>query len=92
MWYILCTSCRIIINCTDVEVVALASIGQKNASYSSYRDIVGVAPSAIITFASKLYPGSISVKAIVEQSGLSYCCTEHDSERQGLLYSTHSAK
>ena len=29
-----------------------------------------MAPNAIITFVSKLYPGSISDKAIAEQSGL----------------------
>lgn len=32
--------------------------------------IVGVAPNAVITYVSKLYPGSISDKEIVEQSGL----------------------
>lgn len=65
------TSWRIVINCSDVKVADQALIGQQNASYSSYRDtIVGVTPSAIITFVSKLYPGSISDKAIVQQWGL----------------------
>ena len=70
------TSCRIVIDCTDVEVAAPGLISQQNATYSSYRGmnsfkvIVGVAPNAVITFASRLYPGSISDKAIVQQSGL----------------------
>ena len=43
-------------------------MSQQNATYSSYRGmnsfkvIVGVAPNAVITFVSKLYPGSISDK------------------------------
>ena len=37
---------------------------------NSFKVIVGVAPNAVITFVSKLYPGSISDKAIlVQQSG-----------------------
>ena len=70
------TSCRIVIDCTDVEVAAPGLMSQQNATYSSYRGmnsfkvIVGVAPNAVITFVSRLYPGSISDKAIVQQSGL----------------------
>ena len=51
-------------------------MSQQNATYSSYRgihsfkDIVGVAPNGVITYVSKLYPSSISDKAIVQQSGL----------------------
>ena len=69
-------SCRIVIDCTDIEVAAPRLMSQQNATYSSYRGmnsfkvIVGVAPNAVITYVSQLYPGSISDKAIVEQSGL----------------------
>ena len=69
-------SCRIVIDCTDIEVAAPRLMSQQNATYSSYRGmnsfkvIVGVAPNAVITYVSHLYPGSISDKAIVEQSGL----------------------
>ena len=31
--------------------------------------IVGVAPNGVVTYVSNLYPGSISDKAIVQQSG-----------------------
>ena len=69
-------SCRIIIDCTDIEVAAPGLMSQQNATYSAYRGmnsfkvIVGVSPNAVITYVSKLYPGSISDKAIVQQSGL----------------------
>lgn len=70
------TTCRIVIDCTDIEIAAPGLMSQQNATYSSYRGmnsfkvIVGVAPNAVITYVSKLYPGSISDKAIVQQSGL----------------------
>ena len=37
---------------------------------NSFKVIVGVAPNGVITYVSRLYPGSISDKAIVQQSGL----------------------
>ena len=70
------SSCRIVVDCTDIEVAVPGLMSQQNATYSSYRGmnsfkvIVGVAPNAVITYVSKLYPGSISDKAIVQQSGL----------------------
>ena len=51
-------------------------MSQQSATYSSYRGMnsfkvfVGVALNAVITYVSKLYPGSISDKAIVQESGL----------------------
>jgi len=36
----------------------------------SFKVIVGVASNDVISYVSKLYPGSISDKAIVQQSGL----------------------
>ena len=70
------TSCRIVIDCTDIEIAAPSLMSQQNAIYSNYRAmnsfkvIVGVAPNAVIMYVSKLYPGSISDKEIVKQSGL----------------------
>jgi len=70
------TSCRIVIDCTDVEIAALGLMSLQNATYASYRGmnsfkvIVRVTPNAVITIVSKSYPGSISDKAIVQQSGL----------------------
>ena len=69
-------SCRVVIDCTDIEIATPGLMSQQNATYSNYRGmhsfkvIVGVAPNGVITYVSKLYPGSISDKAIVQQSGL----------------------
>jgi len=49
------TSCRMVIDCTDIEVAAPSLMSQQNATNSSYRAmnsfkaIVGVAPNAAIT-------------------------------------------
>ena len=39
---------------------------------------MGVAPNCVITYVSKLYPGSVSDKAIVQQSGLLNHLTAED--------------
>ena len=68
-------SCRIVIDCTDIEIATPGLMSQQSATYSSYRGmnsfkvLVGVAPNAVITFVSPLYPGSISDKEIVSKSG-----------------------
>ena len=59
-------------------------MSQQNVTYSSYRGmhsfkvIAGVAPNGVITYVSKLYPGSVSDKAIVQQSGLLNHMTAED--------------
>ena len=68
-------SCRIIIDCTDIEVATPSLMSQQNVTYSSYRGmnsfkvLTGVAPNGVLTYISNLYPGSISDKEIVQQSG-----------------------
>ena len=37
---------------------------------NSFKAIVGVAPNGVITYVSKLFPGSVSDKLIVEHSGI----------------------
>ena len=70
------SSRRIVIDCTDIEIAAPGLMSLQNATYSNYRGmssfkvLVEVAPNAVITYVSKLYPGSISDKEIVKQSGL----------------------
>ena len=70
------SSCRIVIDCTDIEVATPSLMSQQNATYSSYRGmnsfkvLTGVAPNGVLTYSSSLYPGSISDKEIVQQSGL----------------------
>ena len=69
------SSCRIIIDCTDIEVATPSLMSQQNVTYSSYRGmnsfkvLTGVAPNGVLTYISNLYPGSISDKEIVQQSG-----------------------
>ena len=59
-------------------------MSQQNVTYSSYRGmhsfkvIVGVAPNGVISYVSKLYPGSVSDKAFVQQSGLLNHLTAED--------------
>ena len=36
---------------------------------NTFKALVGVAPNAVITFVSELYPGSISDKEILQRSG-----------------------
>ena len=70
------SSWRVVIDCTDVEIATPKLMSHQSATYSSYRGmnyfkvLIGVAPNAVITFVSKLYPGSISDKAIVQKSGI----------------------
>ena len=51
-------------------------MSQQNDTYSSYRGmnyfkvLIGVAPNGLLTYSSSLYPGSLSDKEIVQQSGL----------------------
>ena len=69
------SSCRIIIDCTDLEIATPKLIPEQSATYSTYRGmnsfkvIIGVAINAVITYVSGLYPGSVSDKCInVEES------------------------
>lgn len=69
-------NCRMVIVCTDVEIATPASMDLQKHTYSSYRGmhsfkiLLGVAPNAVITYCSRLYPGSVSDKAIVAKSGI----------------------
>ncbi|CAH3142163.1 unnamed protein product, partial [Pocillopora meandrina] len=53
-------SCRVVIDCTDIEIATPGLMSQQNATYSNYRGmhsfkvIVGVAPNGVITYVSKL--------------------------------------
>lgn len=68
--------CRMIIDCTDVEIATPGSMDLQKQTYSTYRSmhsfkiLLGVAPNATITYCSPLYPGSASDKAIVAKSGI----------------------
>ena len=63
-----------ILNCTDIKTAAPGPMDGQKLTYSSYRGmnsfkvLIGVAPNPVTTFASKLYPCSVSDKAIVQDS------------------------
>lgn len=65
-----------VIDCTDLEIAAPEIMCEERMIYSTYRGmnsfktLIGVAPNAVITHVSKLFPGSTSDKAIVENSGV----------------------
>ncbi|PFX19305.1 hypothetical protein AWC38_SpisGene16293 [Stylophora pistillata] len=58
-----------------IEIAAPKLMSQQNATYSSYRGmnsfkvIIGVAPNGVITYVSDLFPGSVSDKVMVKESG-----------------------
>ena len=70
------STCRIIIDCTDLEIATPKLMSEQSATYSTYRGmnsfkvIIGVAPNAVITYVSGLFPGSVSDKSLVQESGL----------------------
>ena len=69
-------NCRMVIDCTDFKIAIPKQMDKQRATYSSYRSInsfkalIGVSPHGVINFVSKLYPGSVSDKAIVQHCGL----------------------
>ena len=69
-------NCRMVIDCTDIEVATPSNMAEQKQTYSSYRGmnsfkvLIGVAPNAAITYVSPLYPGSTSDKVIVQKSGV----------------------
>lgn len=66
-------SCKVVIDCTDIEIAALGLMSQQSATYPSYtgmnsfKVLVGVALNAVITFITPLFPGSISDKDNVKK-------------------------
>ncbi|KAL3053057.1 hypothetical protein OYC64_005561 [Pagothenia borchgrevinki] len=69
-------NCRMIVDCTDIHVAAPSQMDQAKLTYSTYRGmhsfkvLISVAPNGVIHFCSTLFPGSVSDKSIVQQSGI----------------------
>lgn len=67
---------RMVIDCTDIEIAMPSQMDQQKYTYSSYRGmdsfmlLLGVASNAVITYCSNLFHGSVSDKAIVQESGV----------------------
>ncbi|XP_030293373.1 uncharacterized protein LOC115593829 [Sparus aurata] len=69
-------NCRIVLDCTEVAVSNTERLDTQSHLYSQYKGrttlkaLIGVAPNGVITFASDLYGGSASDKAITADCGL----------------------
>jgi hypothetical protein len=63
-------------DCTEMTTIHPKNMTRQRATYSAYKHrntlkaLIGVAPNGVVTFASKLYPGSVSDKKITEHSGI----------------------
>ena len=67
---------RVIIDCTEFFVEMPSSLVNQSITYSSYKShntfklLVGISPTGVVTFLSKLWGGNASDKQIVKESGL----------------------
>lgn len=71
------TNCRIVLDCTEIVTIkSRKSPKLQSLTYSSYKHcntwkaLVGVAPNGVITYISRLFPGSTSDKKIVKNCGI----------------------
>ena len=68
-----------ILDCTDIKIAIPKQMDTQKETYSAFlgmhffKLLLGVAPNAVITYCSKLYPGSVSDKEIVMDS----CVLDH---------------
>ncbi|KAJ8278183.1 hypothetical protein GJAV_G00084820 [Gymnothorax javanicus] len=71
-----CPNVRVIFDCAEIRCEipeALALHSEKFSTYKSYtafKALIGVAPCGAVTFASRLFIGSISDKELMKQSGI----------------------
>ena len=70
------TNCRAVIDCTEIRCAIPKQFAKQSMTYSHYKHyhtlkgLVAVAPNAVITYVSELYPGSTSDKAITQHCGI----------------------
>jgi len=69
-------NCRIIIDCTEVEIAVPANLQNHCSTYSNYKGratfkaLVGCSPNGVLVYASDLYGGSTHDKAITKDCGI----------------------
>ena len=67
---------RIILDCTEFFIEIPSSLVNQTLTYSSYKShntfklLVGISPTGVVTFLSKLWGGNASDMQIVQESGL----------------------
>jgi len=70
------TTCRAVVDCTEIRCAIPKQFDKQSMTYSHYKHyhtlkgLVAVAPNAVITYVSELYPGSTSDKAIMQHCGI----------------------
>ncbi|XP_064468566.1 uncharacterized protein LOC135380210 [Ornithodoros turicata] len=66
---------RVIIDATEIKCQTASSLALQSATFSTYKSantfkgLIGISPDGTVTFVSNLFPGSISDKECVRQSG-----------------------
>ncbi len=69
-------STRVIFDCTELFIEKPSSLRSQSITYSSYKHhntakgLIGIAPSAAITFVSDLFAGRVSDKKATKESGI----------------------
>lgn len=63
---------RVIIDCTEVRCQSVSSLAIQSdyPNTTTYKGLVGIAPSGAVTFVSSLYSGSISDQELTERCGI----------------------
>lgn len=75
---------RMIIDCTEIYSEIPHDMDKQRETYSNYKHrntfkgLIGIAPNGVVTFVSKLHPGSTSDKKIVEHCGILKISKEGD--------------
>lgn len=62
---------RVILHCTEIHIQRPSSkVLIHNKGKSTFKALIGIAPSGEVTFVSDLYTGSVSEKEIIRESGI----------------------
>lgn len=78
-------NCRVIIDCTEIYTETPQSLSNKSLMYSHYKShmtykaLLAISPTGIITFASDLWAGSISDKQLTANCGILNLCEPGDA-------------
>ena len=78
-------STRVILDATEIRVEKPSLPKLQQATFSNYKNtntykvLVGISPSGVITFVSKLYAGSLSDKELTRSSGILEMLESSDS-------------